>query len=330
MFENITRIFSTNDPDSGDESEDWIDQEQPGDLSNRPNNSDEQATRNGPEEQFEDLGNRPDNSDEQTVDDGPDVAELDVRLDELDDELDSTESSLRALRSSQEEMNESIEEINDTVRQLVGIYDRLVAEDNPFIDDPDNTVDNNTVSPTSGINTDENNNQRMGRQSATDETSDDGTVVSFDDLQEQADDELIGESRHLSDASAGDESSNANRTNQFFAENRDWVSASTRMADDDSAPVLVSIPDGYAGEVLVMEWIATLMDRSGPAGALRAINYYENIGWISTEVKDHLIDVIGGPALDVFVNPTQPHEPTADEHAVSNEYLRVLNRLTQI
>jgi hypothetical protein len=32
----------------------------------------------------------------------------------------------------------------------------------------------------------------------------------------------------------------------------------------------------------------------------------------------------------VFVDPTQPREPTADDHAASHEYIQVLNELKEV
>ncbi|MFT4931307.1 MAG: archaellum component FlaD/FlaE [Natronomonas sp.] len=316
MLENITRMFGENDPDSEDESEDWIEEEQPVESSSSLNDGGEQ------------------NADE------PDVSELDVRLDELDDELESTQSSLRALRSSQEEMADSIEEVNDTVRQLVGVYDRLAAEENPFIDDPAEMADDDTESPMPEVEGSEStsstpdddfpNDWTTARESAIDQKDDEQTVVSFEDLRAQTEGELSGGDGHQVDASTGDESSNGDGTNPVVGRDGEGVPASTQMVAADGTPVLASVPEGYAGDVLVMELLATLMDRSGPAGALRAVNHYENIGWISPEVKERFVDIIGGPALDVFVDPTQPREPTADEHEVSHDYLRVLNQLKEI
>lgn len=320
MFENITRMFSTDDPDSEDELE-----------------------ADGVQDSSVGLGSEPVDSGEQDVaadrenDDGPDGTEVGVRVDEIEEQLDSTESSLSALRSSQEEMAGSIEEMNDTVRQLVGIYDRLTAEENPFTDDSAATGEGNTVSLMTGAERDATTNSTRGTtnartpsaETATADVSDDDGVVSFDDLLEQTGDELSEADRSTEDSSPGDEPPSGKPANPTGSDAQDGTSSST-MNEADGGPVLVSVPEGYAGDILVMEWLATLMDSSGPAGALRAINHYESIGWISPEVKDRLVDTIGGPELDIFVDPNQPSEPTADEHAVSHEYIRVLNRLTEI
>jgi archaellum component FlaD/FlaE len=320
MLENIGRMFGSNDDDTTEEPTDEAD--------NPPANPESEAPGSDPETPDEDWN--PDGEDG-NEDEGPDVQELDVRLDELDEELSSTESSVRALQNSQEEMADSIDEMNDTVRQLVGVYDRLAAEKNPFVDDPDEATNGASPMPVDSggpvADTDPTPDERT-RNGESEVTED--SVVSFDDLQEESADSTDREAELAAEpavpASEHEHDSLSEDPGRRTAED----GAAQASPSDDGGPVLESIPDGYAGEVLVMEWLATLMDRSGPAGAFRAVDYYENVGWISPAVEERLVDVIGGPALDVFVDPTQPREPTAEEHAVSHEYLRVMARIDDI
>ena len=320
MLENISSMFRSNDPDSQQEPDEPIDAddgmgEEPFPGSEMDPSADDQGAT--------DAAAPPDHEE---ADAETDVDELDTRIDELDDELSSTQASLRELQSSQAEMTDSVDEMNETVRQLVGVYDRLAAAENPFVDDPNGTgadagppipgADDATGSSSPASATD--NHGAASDGTPTPESTDDD-VVSFDDLQ------LPSEESPERNHPVGDPAVAA-ETERGRA---DEGAAPTRSVDDDG-PVLDSIPDGYAGEVLVMEWLATLMERSGPAGAFRAVDYYESVGWISPSVEERLVDVIGGPALDVFVDPTQPREPTAEEHAVSHEYLRVMARLNEI
>lgn len=279
------------------------------------------------------------------TDDGPDVGELDVRLGELEEDVDSLESSLRAVRSSQDEFADTIEEMSDRVRQLVGVYDRLSAAENPFVDD----------AADAGIADGGGSAGRPGDGATAGGTGSDGQqedVVSFDDLEQDRDGE--GGADHPADDGAGDEPSDDGEVNTGVDadrdRDRDWNGDQDpggrqepererappvepeegAAAVPDRRPVLESVPDSYAGEVLVMEWLSVLMEGSGPADALRAVGHYEDAGWISREVRDHLLDVIGGPTLDVHVDPTQSRESTADEHAVSYRYLSVLAHLDDI
>jgi archaellum component FlaD/FlaE len=304
MFDNFPRMFSTDDTDGEEEPDDET-------------GLDDLEGLGGPTEEKEE---EEDDGDDQ----GPDTEDLDVRLSELEEDIDTTESSLRSLRSSQEEMAASVEEMNDTIRQLAGMYDQIAAQQNPFVDDgePGDVVG---------------------------EPAEDGGdgVVSFEDLREEETDDSKSENGDY-----GSDTGNADRTEQDGAPASDTSEPSQHEPDhrepdhrqpaaaeeaapagterEQPTPLLSSVPEGYAGDVLMMEWLAMLMDESGPAGALVAVEYYEDVGWISGETRDHLVNVIGGPALDVFVDPTRPREPTAEEHAESHGYLRVISQLREL
>lgn len=278
------------------------------------------------------------------VDEGPDVGELDVRMGELQDDVDSVESSLRTLESSQAEFADTIEEMDERVRQLVGIYDRLSAAENPFVD-PGEAADTGHANGTGTQGNGEGAGHPADGAAAAGTASDGGeaSVVSFDDLEQQGNG-ANGDSHPADDTAADGPSGNGEGGRE--ATDRDQHRAPDGQQDPERAhassaesgrgdipgrrPVLESVPDSYAGEVLVMEWLSVLMEGSGPADALRAVGHYEDAGWISREVRDHLVDVIGGPTLDVHVDPTRSSESTADEHAVSHRYLSVLARLDDV
>jgi len=304
MFDNFPRMFSTDDTDGEEEPDDETGLDDLDDLEGV----------GGPTEEDE------------SDDGGPDTEDLDVRLSELEEDIDTTESSLRSLRSSQEEMAASVEEMNDTIRRLAGMYDRIAAQQNPFVDgdDPGEVVGEPA-------------------EDGDDPAGDGEGVVSFDDLREGAD----GEDEHGDHEGDADGTTHEGRHERAPEPDHDEpdhreppAAGETTPAPPDAGagdlpvdrptPLLSSVPEGYAGDVLVMEWLAMLMDESGPAGALRAVEYYEDVGWISGETRDHLVNVIGGPALDVFVDPTRPREPTAEEHVESHGYLRVISQLREL
>jgi hypothetical protein len=336
MFEGFSGMFGTNDtdPETETEAEETDDQwefAEETDLEDPPDpGTPDPGTAGG-----------------EPAEDAPDVAELEVRLADLEDDLDATESSVRAIQNSQEEMADSVEEVNDTVRRLVGMYDRLAAEDNPFVDDPhaagdgDGSAASIVGDPADAANghvatagtANGRGDGRADDAGAADADADDD-VVSFEDLRGTAGGdrdavEAAGDVRDRSDPvdpAANGESGAAPGGDR---PGTDGGGAPGRPPHD-RAPLLATVPDGYAGDVLAMEWLASLMADSGPAGALRAIRHYEDAGWISPAVADHLVDVVGGPSLDVFVDPTRPGEPTAQDHTESHAYLQVLDRLNDL
>lgn len=321
MFDNFARMFSTKDSPSEEEPDE--------ETEFQPLDEGESAEPDG--------GN-----------DGPDVGDLDVRLSELEEDIDSTESSLRTLQSSQQDIADSVEEMNETIRQLAGMYDRIAAQENPFVDGRSNGADVVGDQPEDPTLPEGNTRPTEPEHSQEDDTTernvhqDDG-MVSFEDLRD--DGESVGEA--TTPQPENDERTRVHETTEPELDSRherrddrepSSGSASTTPDEDiehpvapgGQAPLLEAVPDGYAGEMLVMEWLAMLMDQSGPAGALRAVEHYEDVGWISADTRDRLVDVIGGPALDVFVDPRAPRELSAQEHADSYGYLQVIQQLREL
>jgi len=233
---------------------------------------------------------------------GPDTTELENRLDDLEDDVESTTTSLEAVRNAQDEMNDSVDEINDTVRQLVGVYDQFAASQNPFVDD-----------------------EPRGDGAGVAGSEPDDETVSFDDLADgDANGQVFDEKE---DADDHDDTGGHDDTNTHDSHGRDEPTTARDDGGPDRRPLLETVPEGYAGDVLLMEWLSRLVERSGPAGALRAVEHYHDLGLVSTAVRDHVVEVLGGPSLDVFVDPMQPHEPTIEEHEVSTTYIKALGRL---
>ena len=59
-------------------------------------------------------------------------------------------------------------------------------------------------------------------------------------------------------------------------------------------PYLTELPADYVGDLLVMEWLEFLVSASDVTDAVRAINYYERIEWISADAADGLRDFLSG------------------------------------
>lgn len=295
---------------------------------------------------------------------GPPLEEIDARLDELETELADNESSIRSIESSQEEMAETMADLDDTVRRLLGVYDQLTAAENPFtrgdgdgsadgtggdgfglVDEPadpstpgeepttggadgavtasavegdDGTPDDRRAAPADGSS-----NDRPGET----------TTVGFEDLLE-AESGAADEDEHTTaaaDQSAGDVTGDDAAAHE---ESPTADAASPNSATDDPDPVtsvqLAEFPTGYAADLLAMEWLANMVETSGPAGALKALSFYEELGWISSDVADTLELYLSGPNLDDDVDPNCPVELTASDHAESYRYVLRLRALDDI
>ncbi|MBV0924277.1 flagella E [Halomicroarcula limicola] len=63
---------------------------------------------------------------------------------------------------------------------------------------------------------------------------------------------------------------------------------------DDGKPYLDSVPEGFAADLIVVEWLEYLVGQAGYREAARAIDYYETIGWIDAAVADALSEYLRG------------------------------------
>lgn len=243
------------------------------------------------------------------------------RIDELEADLESTRNSLRTIESTQTDVAAQLEEMNDSVRRVVGIYDRLTDDANPFtdagaagvdgadaarfgvvgpnpqpasstldvrsdIDDPSETEAGEEPASASDAPTPEDDlseaiegpdevaevdaGESIGDDPAALDRDDaavtlnDDPIVSFDDLVDEADRDADVVDRDVVAESGSERASDP-----------------TPATDEPVAePLLAALPEGYAAEVLVMEWLADLVGAAGPAGALKAVAYYETIDWI--------------------------------------------------
>ncbi|SDK85067.1 FlaD/FlaE family flagellar protein [Natronorubrum texcoconense] len=279
--------------------------------------------------------------------DDEEVDDLVYRIQELEEELESKESTLGTVQDSQQQVAQQVEEVNDTVRQLLGVYDMVTDDVNPFTgageekngfgvfgEDDDGTDESGgfglasateSAAGSSPANETVSFDDLKGAlENAAQAQADGGETIAFDENEqfEREDDrdtrvevqatESVDEPDDATDRTrpdAGDE----NRTD----------------ADVDSDDVtLATLADTYATDIIVFEWLTQLVRTGGSAATLRAISYYAEIGWIDEEVKAHLEGVLSGPDLDIHVDPeTTPEELTAEDHADSYTYIMKLQEI---
>jgi flagellar protein FlaE len=372
MLDRLTTMFGTNDTEAGSG-----DDEQPGASTDGEAATDDRSDLEWQSGELVDADGSTATDGGPSGDGAPTTAELDVRMSDLEEELESTSASVRAVRNSQEEMADSVAEVTDTVRQLVGVYDQLAAERNPFLDG----ADDGAVVGDTAVAADESE-TTFAHESADDDdtkppeedadhdaggdrangTGDD--VVSFDDLRNGAtnsESPSEGVDDHHDDGGTetGVDAGNPGATTDIGIDGRNGTGTgtetsgrpdghdgeSTDVADGavlgadgvpprqgtraaDRGAALAAVPDGYAGEVVVMEWLATLMAESAAAGAVRAIEHYQDADWITEPVAGRLVDVAAAPGLDDGADARRIREPNAEDHAGSYEYVRVLRNLS--
>jgi flagellar protein FlaE len=92
-------------------------------------------------------------------------------------------------------------------------------------------------------------------------------------------------------------------------------------SDDLEKPYLRRIPDSYAAEFVVFEWLEFLLMHAGYKGATDAIHYYESIDWLTEDaastLDDYLLGIDEGPSED-------SSSLDVDDHMLSLVYIAKL------
>lgn len=259
------------------------------------------------------------------------------RIDELETSIERNESSMRSVQSSQEDMTQRLEEMSETIRQLLGVYEQVTARDNPFVPSTETSGatgdgDGGRFGVVSKVGTD----GHPGGDGDGATADDDGDRVSFDDLlaadaEQSADGFDEPSARTERDEPLDDGHGGATRASSEPVVEQERADTETGLpgSADEMTP-LRSLPEGYAADAIVLEWLSTLVTSSGPGGAMKAIAFYAEVGWIADEVRTALEEYLSGPGLDVHVDPNCPVDLTADDHAQSYEYLLRLDALEGI
>jgi flagellar protein FlaE len=93
----------------------------------------------------------------------------------------------------------------------------------------------------------------------------------------------------------------------------------TDQSSDEGKPYLSTLPEGYASDLIVVEWLEFLVEEAGVRETAQAIDYYETIDWINEAVADDLQEYLRG--FDGGGTGTL----TIDHHTQSLKYISQLN-----
>ncbi|MBX0324493.1 flagella E [Halomicroarcula sp. F13] len=95
--------------------------------------------------------------------------------------------------------------------------------------------------------------------------------------------------------------------------------------DGQEKPYLTSLPETYAAEFVVFEWLEFLLMHSGYQGADEALDYYESIDWITEAVQSDLSDYLLG--IDES-STNDGNDLSVDDHMLSLVYIAKLTAMT--
>ncbi|WP_207591452.1 FlaD/FlaE family flagellar protein [Halomontanus rarus] len=301
---------------------------------------------------------RQERPDPDEVDEDEVVDDLYHRIETLEDELESNGNQLGSIQDSQEHVADKVDDVDDTIRQLLGIYDQVTNDVNPFTGDGE---EKGGFGVFGADDDDEGFGLGERREPEESESGDEDETVSFADLKGAIEDAAAAqtEERNRTEPTAqkitfdeeayiggetvesglegeGDgtrvevqatEGADAARSAETETETEN--ESDDDVEDEDADDVtLNTLANTFATDILVFEWLTELVRTGGPAATLRAISYYHEIGWIGRGVKEHLESVLSGPDLDIHVDPAStPDELTAEDHADSYTYIMKLNEI---
>ncbi|WP_224268056.1 FlaD/FlaE family flagellar protein [Haloprofundus salinisoli] len=243
-----------------------------------------------------------DGDDADGVGSGDAIEDLRHELDQVAADLETTQSKLRAVQSERDDMVARLDGLEDDTAQLLGVYDRLTAEVNPFDEQWRQSAEGR---PSEG-------DSRYGVVSVSDGSSN-GSVV-----------ETNG---HTDTHAREDNESTDKAVEETPPAPPVDATESIPQAQVPSEVYLRGLAPSFATEVLLMEWMTMLIDSAGPGGAMKAVDYYERINWIDESVKNHLEDLLGGVQTAPLTADGVVDDLTSEEHSQSFAYIMKLDGL---
>ncbi|WP_276968586.1 FlaD/FlaE family flagellar protein, partial [Metallibacterium scheffleri] len=90
------------------------------------------------------------------------------------------------------------------------------------------------------------------------------------------------------------------------------------------APKLEKVGDDVVSLVIALRWLEFLLDNYGPENTLDVLDYYENLGWISSTVKEQMTRFT---KMTGMLGPVQEYKikPTIQDHVITMLFIEKLN-----
>jgi len=109
----------------------------------------------------------------------------------------------------------------------------------------------------------------------------------------------------------------------------DGEHATDLSTDELEKPYLEALPDGYAADAVVLEWLDWLVSAADGETAARAIGYYESIDWLTDDVQAELLGYLDGLGEPGAIDESTPvGEPPAALDL--QDHLRSLQYVTEL
>lgn len=249
------------------------------------------------------------------------INDFEYELSEIRNDVEQNEASIDGLESKQLDIDERMDQIAEHNATLLGVYDQLTEGVNPFARDWE---------------------QSEERQDTGDSTY--GVIPDDGSDSPGRDEHLQRNGGSSSAASRGAESADSRSTDDGDDEltspdpeppSRDAPSSTpvpesppSGTTPPEHGPYLTEFADTYATDVLVMEWLAMLIDAAGEEGALKALDHYDRIDWVSESIRRELEVVLSGAWSEADAAPR--NDLNTDVHDRSFRFIARLSQQAQL
>ncbi|GAA0670780.1 FlaD/FlaE family flagellar protein [Natronoarchaeum mannanilyticum] len=254
------------------------------------------------------------------------INDFEYELSEIRNDVEQNEASIDGLESEQLDINERMDRIEEHNATLLGVYDQLTEGVNPFARDWEQSEERrDTGDSTYGVIPDDEsdspgrdeNLQRNGGSSSAASRSAESADGRSPDARSSADGD--DEPMPTDPEPSGPEAPSSTPVPE---------SPPSGTTPPENGPYLTEFADTYATDVLVMEWLAMLIDAAGEEGALKALDHYDRIDWVSESIRRELEVVLSGAWSESDAEPR--NDLNTDVHDRSFRFIARLSQQAQL
>lgn len=273
------------------------------------------------------------------------ISEFENRIKDLENEVGLVSSKLNTIRAENEEIGKRVQEIEENIRKLLGIYEIVTEGINPFAtevvggeeglglfsfkkdkneDVPEEILEKEPESFFEDVDDDEVNASldfdTEGIESKPSEKASESPEDTFKRLKEEMSKEK---------ESAGEEISfEPEPETETVAEVPDEKEVNEERGTDvegikvemenvkvvKSGPYLTHLKKDFVSDIIALKWMDYLVNTFGIKRMAEILDFYSDIGWISKNVKDLLINYSRGYVLREMQILDEPSTPTLRDH----------------
>ncbi|SNZ05592.1 Flagella accessory protein C (FlaC) [Natronoarchaeum philippinense] len=260
-------------------------------------------------------GRSSDDADDELVERLDDV---EYEIDQIRNDVEQNEATIEGIESEQLDLHDRMGQIEEHNATLLGVYDQLTDGVNPFTDSWDHSSEPkaNGGESTYGVIPNEDDDspeqeERRTRKRREGRSRRDETADSTDDEQD-----------------ADDADERAPTPSPEPASTPVPETPPSGTTPPENGPYLTEFADTYATDVLVMEWLSMLIDTAGEEGALKALDHYDRIDWVSESIRRQLEVVLSGAWSESDTAPR--NDLSTDVHDRSFRFIARLSQQAQL